>query len=166
MIQNGYVKYVDYVLRMVASQAINFGYNILVVIGAIVLTPVQVTIADLVLLFTLPLVLLAVLGMCFLLSVVGARYPDFGELTQTILRLFFFVTPIIWMPTQTGRGAIVGAFLYANPFYYLIEIVRGPLVYGHVPWFEIGVVAAAVPLMWLAAALAYARAKPYIPLWI
>ena len=165
MIQNGYVKYVDYVLRMVASQAINFGYNILVVIGAIALTPVQVTSADLVLLFTLPLALLAVLGMCFLLSVVGARYPDFGELTQTMLRLFFFVTPIIWMH-ETGRGAIVGAFIYANPFYYLIEIVRGPLVYGHVPWFEIGVVTAAVPLIWLVAALAYARAKPYIPLWV
>ena len=166
MIQNGYVRYPDYVLREVASQLINFGYNLLIVVGAVLLTPVQVTIVDLVLLLTLPLFLLSVLGGCLLLSVVGARYPDFGELVRTLLQLFFFLTPIIWMPTGSGKGDILGAFLYANPFYYLIEIVRGPLVYGHIPWFEIGVVMAAVPLMWLLAALAYARAKPYIPLWI
>ena len=56
--------------------------------------------------------------------------------------------------------------MYANPFYYLIEIIREPLVYGHVPWFEIGVVAAAIPIIWLLASLAYARARPYLPLWI
>jgi ABC-type polysaccharide/polyol phosphate export permease len=153
------------VLRLVCSQAINLGYNILIIIGVILLTPVHVTISALALFVTVPLLLLAVLGMCIVFSIVGARYPDFGELVQTLLRLFFFITPIIWMPGQ-GKGAIIGAFIYANPFYYLIEIVRGPLVYNQVPWLEIGVVAAAVPLIWLMAAVAYARAKPFIPMWI
>ena len=166
MIQNGYVKYVEYVLRMLGGQLIDLGYNLLIVIGAIVLTPVHVTTADFILLLTVPLFLLTVLGICFLLSVVGARYPDVAELMQTILRLFFFITPIIWMPQAAGKGAAIGAFIYANPFYYLLEIIRGPLVYGVVPWFEIGIVAAAVPVIWLLAALAYARARPYIPLWI
>ena len=96
----------------------------------------------------------------------GARYSDLGELVQTLLRLAFFVTPIVWMPASTGRGGLVGAFLYANPFYYLIEIIRRPMVQGHVPWLEIGVVLAAAPLIWLLASLAYGRAKPYIPLWV
>src|SRR5665811_284226 len=120
MIQNGYVKYVDYVLRMVVGQLINLCYNLLIVVGAILLTPVHVTAADFVLLLTIPLFFLAVVGMCFLLSVVGARYPDVGELVQTVLRLFFFVTPIIWMHS-TGKGAAIGAFIYLNPFYYLLE---------------------------------------------
>jgi len=165
LIQNGYVKYADYVLRLVCSQAINLGYNLLVVIGVIFFTPVHVTIEVLVLFVTVPLLLFSVLGMCIVVSIVGARYPDFGELVQTLLRLFFFITPIIWMPGQ-GKGAIIGTFLYGNPFYYLIEIVRGPLVYNQVPWLEIGVVAAAVPLIWLMAAVAYVRAKPFIPMWI
>jgi homopolymeric O-antigen transport system permease protein len=166
MIQNGYVRYVDYVLRLVAGQLINLGYNLIVVIGAIALTPVHVTIVDLVLLLTMPLFLLAVLGMCFFLSVVGARYQDVSELTRTVLRLLFFITPIIWMPSSSGKGALLGAFIYANPFYYLIEIIRAPLIYNHIPWFEIGVVLAAIPIIWLVTALAYARAKPFIPLWI
>ena len=165
MIQNGYVKYADYVLRMVGGQLINLCYNLLIVVGAMLLTPVVVTAADFVLFLTVPLFFFAVLGVCFLLSVVGARYPDVGELMQTVMRLFFFITPIIWM-TSMGKGAAIGAFIYLNPFYYLIEIIRGPLVYGIVPWLEIGVVAAAIPLIWLLAALTYARAKPFVALWI
>lgn len=167
MIQNGYVKYVDYVLRMMAANLINLAYNSLVIVGAILLTPVQLTSALFVLPLTVPLFFLAILGVCLVFSVFGARYPDIPELTQTVMRLCFFLTPIIWMQSAaTGKGAAIGAFIYANPFYYLIEIIRGPLVYGLVPWFEIGIVAAALPVIWLAAALAYARAKPYVPLWI
>jgi len=165
MIQNGYVKYVDYVLRLFSGHLISLAYNLLIVVGAILLTPVHVTSADFVLLLTVPLFFLAVLGVCFLLSVVGARYPDIGELMRPVLRLFFFITPIIWMPSL-GKGEAVGAFIYLNPFYYLLEIIRGPLVYGAVPWFEIGVVVAATTIIWLLAALAYARAKPYVALWI
>ncbi len=166
MIQNGYVKYTNYVLRLFTGQLINLSYNLLVVAGAIALTPVVLTSAIFILLLTIPLFLLAVLGMGFLLSVVGARYSDLPELIQTIMRLGFFVTPIIWVATATGKGALIGPFLYLNPFYYLIKIIRGPLVYGEVPWLEIGAVAAAIPVIWILASLAYSRAKPYIPLWI
>lgn len=165
MIENGYAKYVDYVLRAVAANFINLAYNAIIVAGAIMLTPVQITTAYLVLLLTVPLFLSAVLGASLLLSVIGARYPDISTLVQTVLRLFFFVTPIIWMQGM-GKGIALGTFIYANPFYYLVEIVRGPLVYAQVPWLEIGVVTTAVPIVWLAAAIAYARAKPYVPLWI
>lgn len=167
MIQNGYVKYADYVLRLFVGQAIQLAYNLSIIVGAILLVPVHITAAALVLFLTLPLFFLAVLGGCFLLSVVGARYGDIGELVQTVMRLAFLLTPIIWVSTSArGKGSIIGPFLYANPFYYLIEIIRAPLVYGHVPWLEIGVVAAAVPVIWFMAALAYARAKPYVSLWI
>ena len=165
MIQNGYVKYVDYVLRMFTGHLISVAYNLLIVVGAIVLTPVHLSAADFVLFLTVPLFIMVIVGVCLFLSIVAARYPDISEIMQTVLRLFFFLTPIIWM-TSMGKGALIGAFIYLNPFYYLIEIIRGPLVYNQVPWLEIMVVAGAIPLIWLAAALAYARAKPYIPLWI
>lgn len=166
-IENGYVKYADYVLRMFCAQLVNLGYNLIVVVGAIVLVPVVLTPAALVLFVTVPLFLLATLGACFLLAVVGARYSDFVELLRTLLRIAFFVTPILWLPHAVGgKSAIIGPFLYANPFYYLIEIIRAPLVYAHVPWLEIGVVAAAIPVIWLLAILVYARARPYIPLWV
>lgn len=167
MIENGYVKYVDYILRTLTGGLINLGYNLLIVVGAIALTPVEITAAYFVLILTIPLLLVLLVGICVLFSVLGARYPDIPELVQTILRVSFFLTPIIWMKgALAGKGAIVGAFIYLNPFYYMLEIIRGPVVQAVVPWFEIGVVAAAALVIWLAAGLAYARAKPYIPLWI
>lgn len=167
MIQNGYVRYPDYVLRMICGELNHLLFNTVIIIGAVVLVPVTVTTAVFALLFTVPLFFLTILGACFLISVIGARYADFAEILRLILRMGFFVTPIIWMPGAIGgKAGAIGAFLYLNPFYYMLEIVRAPLVYGHVPWFEVAAVAVAAPVLWLMASLAYARARPYLPLWI
>lgn len=165
MIQNGYVNYTDYVLRMFAELAIILAHNFIVVVLAMVFTPIPLTWAALALLFTVPLFFVTVLGSSFLVSIIGARYSDFGEFLQSVLRLGFFVTPIIWS-AESGKGALIGAFLYLNPFYYLIEIVRAPLIYGRIPWLEIGATAVMALIVWTLASKLYARAKPYIPLWI
>lgn len=167
LIQNGYVKYADYVLRLFATQIISLAYNLIVVACVLIIAPVHFTAAVFALLFTVPLFFVAVLGLDFLLSIVGARYKDIGELLRAILGLAMFVTPIIWVAgSGQGKSAMVGPFVYANPFYYAIEIVRAPLVYGVVPWLEIAVVVAAVPIIWLLAGLAYAKGRSYVPLWI
>lgn len=165
MIQNGYVKYADYELRLFVNGLITLAHNLLVVVGVMVVTQIALTSAAWVLFLTVPLLMVTLLGAAFLFSIIGARYPDFFELLQTLLRLGFFITPIIWTVSGVGKGALIGPFLYLNPFYYLIEIVRGPLIYGYVPWIEIGAVTAAAVVVWLLACAVYARAKPYIPLW-
>ena len=166
MIQNGYVKYTDYVLRGFAGQLIVLAHNLLVVLGAMLYAQIALTSAVFVLIFTVPLLLLTILGGSFFVSVIGARYADFGELLQSLMRLGFFITPIIWTTGSGTKGTIVGPFIYLNPFYYIIEVVRGPLVYARVPWFEIGVTAAMCVIIWVLASAVYARAKPYIPLWV
>ena len=167
LIQNGYVRYADYVLRMFCTQLINLAYNLTVVVAVLIFAPVEFTPAVFALLFTLPLFFLAILGADFFLCITGARYKDIGALLKSVLGLAMFVTPIIWVAGSAhGKGAILGPFIYANPFYYLIEIVRAPLVYGTVPWLEIGVVAVATPLIWFLAGLAYAKGRSYVPLWI
>lgn len=167
LIQNGYVKYVDYVLRMFCTQLINLAYNLIVVAFALLYSQIEITPAIFALLFTVPLFFIAILGADFLLCIVGARYRDIGELLRALLGLGMFVTPIIWVAgSHVGKGAIIGPFVYANPLYYLVEIVRAPLVYGYVPWLEIGVVAAAIPIIWTLAGLAYAKGRSYVPLWI
>jgi len=166
MIQTGYVRYTDYILRLIFKNIIVLGHNLLVVVGVIVFTGVYVTPTALILFITVPLVLSMVLGVCCLFAVIGARYADLADLLQSILRIAVFVTPIIWVPHMVGKAALIGPFLYLNPFYYLIEVLRTPLVYGTVPWLEISVLAAAMPLIWIPTILTFARAKLYIPLWV
>jgi len=166
LIQNGYVHYADYILRLLLRNCIELAHNFLVVVAVLLFSGVVLTSAAWALLLTLPLVFAAIMGASFLVAVVGARYADFQNALQSVMRVAIFVTPIIWVPHMLGKGAFIGPFLYLNPFYYLVEVVRAPLVYGHVPWFEIGVLAAALPLIWAVAAHIYGRARAYIPLWV
>ena len=61
---------------------------------------------------------------------------------------------------------MIGAALYFNPFYYLIEVVRAPLMSGTVPAFEIMVLLIALPVGWLVASFLYARTQYSIALWV
>jgi ABC-type polysaccharide/polyol phosphate export permease len=64
------------------------------------------------------------------LGALSARFRDVQQLCGTLLQISLFLTPIFWSPDQlTGRTAILAKI---NPLYYLIAIVREPLL-GHVP---------------------------------
>ena len=133
---------------------------------ALIVTEDAPSIVALITVITFPLVFLNLIWMGVILSILGARYSDLEEFTQSSLRLLFFITPILWIPHQHVRGPMIDALLYLNPFYYFVEVIRAPLVYGQVPYFEIAVLTAAVPIGWLAASLLYARTRPWIALWL
>ena len=80
------------------------------------------------------LVLLCVNGLwvVILFGIVSARFRDVPPIIGSIVRICFFVTPIIWMPELVpARAAVVDI----NPFYHLVEVVRAPLL-GEVPALE------------------------------
>ena len=64
-----------------------------------------------------------------LLGIISARFRDVPPIIASIVRICFFVTPIIWMPELVPERAMV---LEINPFYHLVEVVRAPLL-GKVP---------------------------------
>ena len=64
------------------------------------------------------------------------------------------------------RGPYVDALIYLNPFYYFVEVVREPLLYGTIPWFEIAVLVIALPIGWLIASYLYARTRASVALWL
>jgi lipopolysaccharide transport system permease protein len=72
-----------------------------------------------------------------LLGMVCARFRDIAPIVANVVQLAFFVSPIIWKPELLGDAMVWMAF---NPFYALLETVRGPLLEAGGP-----------PLAWLAA---------------
>ncbi len=165
-ILDGAISYTSVILKLLATNLIYFLHNCIIVIIAMIVSKVPWTATDVLVALTIPLVVLNILWMCVILAILGARYPDLEEFVQSILRLLFFVTPILWVPHGHFRGAVVDALLYFNPFYYFVEAIRVPLLYDRVPYFEIGVLCAALPLGWLAASILYARTRPWIGLWL
>lgn len=97
------------------------------------------------------LLLLAVnaVAACFLLGMICARFRDIPQIVGSVVQLAFFVTPVIWKPELLGESR---AWLILNPFYALLEVVRGPLLEGGAP---ASVWAAAVGVTALHAGLAF-----------
>jgi ABC-type polysaccharide/polyol phosphate export permease len=65
-----------------------------------------------------------------ILAPLCARYRDAYHAVQTGLRLIFFATPILWMPADSGKLAMIARL---NPISHYIAIVREPLIYDRIP---------------------------------
>jgi lipopolysaccharide transport system permease protein len=87
-----------------------------------------------------PEALLALLGLAIIainalaatafLGMLCARFRDIGQIVTSVMQLAFFMTPIMWKPE------LLGAYQWTvilNPFYAILETVRGPLIEGGGP---------------------------------
>ena len=74
-----------------------------------------------------------------LLGMLCARFRDIAPIVANVMQLAFFLTPILWKPELLKELAV---WLPLNPFYAVLETIRGPLVEG-----------GGHPLVWLAAVL-------------
>jgi ABC-2 type transport system permease protein len=120
-----------HVYRLVWRQVLFFAHNLIVYAVMLVLFPQPLGLASLTVLPAL--VLLAVNGawVALLLGIVTTRFRDLAPITQSVVQLLFFLTPIVWMyedllknPAIAGRARLVEF----NPLLHFIEIVRRPLL--------------------------------------
>lgn len=65
--------------------------------------------------------------MSLVLSILCARFRDLTQIIASLLQIFFYITPIIWMPTLLPARASL-MILEPNPFFHLLAIVRNPLL--------------------------------------
>lgn len=165
-ILDGDTNYTDLILKLITKTGIDFLHSVPAVIIALVFVQLMPSAVALIILITFPLILINLLWMCSIFSILGARFPDMQEFMQSSMRLLFFLTPIFWVAQQHLRGPLVDTLLYVNPFYYMIEVVRVPLVYGQIPYLELAVLIGAMPIGWLVACLLYARTRSWLALWL
>jgi len=61
------------------------------------------------------------------LGMICARFRDIPQIVTNVMQLFFFMSPVLWKPELLGEMQV---YLPLNPFFVLMETVRGPLVEG------------------------------------
>lgn len=111
------------------------------------------------------LVALNILWITLLLAVVCARYRDLPQIVASIFQVIFYLTPIVWMPSSLPDRVDV-EFLSFNPFFNLIEIVRGPLL-GVMPPLSSWIISIFMALAgWILSLLIYGRYKARIAFWV
>lgn len=132
IIAEGYIKQFSfpkqvYLLRMLVSSAAVFGIGLL---ALFVLRIVTGSFDLLGWMYAIPgilLLLAAGLAHICLFAYLGARFVDLPHALGGILQIFFFLTPIIF-PADTLRDRGLDFIYRFNPLYYLIEIVRAPIL--------------------------------------
>lgn len=66
------------------------------------------------------------LALSLLLGPIGARFRDIPPIIASVIQIAFFISPIIWKPDLLHGTAL--ELLWLNPFYTMLEVVRGPLL--------------------------------------
>lgn len=81
-------------------------------------------------------------------GVLATRFRDFLHLIRAIMQVMFFLTPILYMPSQIGPKA---AILNYNPFTHFLAIIREPIVHGTISQLSWTVVICITVVGWIAA---------------
>jgi lipopolysaccharide transport system permease protein len=107
--------------------------------------------------------LVASLALSLLLGAICARLHDIPPIVASVMQMAFFISAVIWRPDQLGEHQWVLAF---NPFFCLLEVVRGPLM-GVVPSaLIIGCALGYAAVLLLATWLVFARVRGRIAFWL
>jgi lipopolysaccharide transport system permease protein len=113
-------------LRALIRNVIALGHNIVVIVVVFVIFGMVPDLSGLMALPGLVLWGIDALALTLILGAFCARFRDIQPIVNSIMQIAFFVTPVIWKPSQLGPNSI--ANLAFNPFYDLLEIVRGPIL--------------------------------------
>lgn len=121
--------YALYVFRFMWSKIIIFAHNLVVYIAVLIYFQAWPGSAALYAIpgFVLVTVNGALASIC--LGMMSARFRDIPQIIASFIQIVFFVTPIMWKPELLGEHQLLMTF---NPFFYLVEVVRAPLL-GQIP---------------------------------
>ncbi len=165
----GYIKssplpYAVYVLQALFRNTVPFLSNFVITLVVCGFATGSVALQFLWVIPTYFVLALNAIWLFFLIGVIGARYRDIVHLIQTMMRVLFFITPIIWVPAQLGRtGELIALF---NPFAHYINLVREPVASGTVPVLSWLVVLSITLVGWLVASLIYSHNRRNIVHWV
>ncbi len=152
-----------FVYKMVLQNTLTMAHNALVYVGVAILFGIFAGLPGLLVIPGLVLVFVNAVWVGLLFGAVCARFRDIPQIVQSIMRVAFFVTPVIWMPDQLGTRAHLALY---NPFTYFVELIRAPLL-GQVPPALTWLLALAVTAVgWLVTWLFFVRFRSRVAYWL
>ena len=152
-----------YIYRDIFREAYNFALNFCVVIIMVFSLQKHIDGASWSIIPAFLFLLLNAVWVKIIIGVVGARFRDSRHLVDMIMRVMFFVSPVIWMKHQVGDAI---RLLSWNPIYHFIEVVRAPILDGNVPLHSWSFVIICTGLGWSFAIVTYSVCLKKIHYWI
>lgn len=165
-ILDGHVRLTDFVLRVIAKALFYFIASLPVLAVALAIFPDLQWAGALPSIGALLLLVVNAVWLGIVCGLLGARFPDIGQLVANIFMFTFLLTPIIWYADSMQEGSLRGTLMRVNPFFHMVEAVRSPLLGEPVEMLTLGYLAAMTVVGWVLAVVAYRRYAHYVPLWV
>jgi lipopolysaccharide transport system permease protein len=152
-----------YGARIVLRNLLVLAHNMLVIVVVDMAFSAWPGIIALLALPALALWLLDAVAITVLLGALCARFRDIPPIVASVMQMAFFITPVMWKPELVGAHQWM---LPYNPFYTLLEIVRGPLL-GEIPTATVyGSALLSSAVICIAAWTLFARVRGRIAFWV
>lgn len=71
--------------------------------------------------------LLNITWMVVFLATICTRFRDMPQIVDSLQKVFFYLTPVIWMPNSINPRS-ASLIVDPNPFYHLLQLVRAPIL--------------------------------------
>jgi ABC-type polysaccharide/polyol phosphate export permease len=114
-----------FVWRVVFRNLINLAHNFVIIVGVLIyfgfwnFNSLPIAFVGLI------LVVLNSGWVSMLMAISSARFRDVPQIVISVMQFAMFMTPVFWQPSTLGRGHVLLSF---NPFYYMLDVVRAPLL--------------------------------------
>jgi len=115
-------------LRSVVRDGIVFAHNVIVIFPLFFFLGVHVSFYSLLAIPGLLLWLIDGFALAFMFGGFCARFRDVPQIIGSIMQIAFFLTPVMWNANLLASHPGADLLIRLNPFYYLLEVVRGPLL--------------------------------------
>jgi len=120
-----------YIYKSIARSLFVFAINMIVAMGIFVLYGHKL---KLVALESIPAFLLLLVDSVFIQMILGyvtARYRDIEHLVQSITRILFFTTPVLWVRQEHMAPGLRNTIAEWNPLTHALEIFSAPILGRH-----------------------------------
>jgi ABC-type polysaccharide/polyol phosphate export permease len=114
-----------FVWRTVLRNLINLGHHVLIVVVVLSIYGSWRDANPALALVGLVLMVINAAWASMLAGIASARFRDIPQVVLSVMQFAIFMTPVFWLPDRLGKHAWL---LHFNPFYHLLEAVRGPLL--------------------------------------
>jgi lipopolysaccharide transport system permease protein len=141
-----------FILRTLVRNAINLAHQVVIIVAVLLWFHIFPGPG---VLWVVPGLLLMVVNLSWvglLLAMIATRFRDMPQIVAAVLQLVFFLSPIFWTPTKELANSPMVA---ANPFYFSIQTIREPLLYGTMPVQTATMLAPMAVAGWLLTILVY-----------
>jgi ABC-type polysaccharide/polyol phosphate export permease len=162
-IKNITLPYSLFILQLIFRQLIYFAHNCIVIVFVMIWFRIPLDLHQLLIIPGLLIVLLNLFWVILILSMLGARFRDFEQIIGAIMPLLFFLSPVIYRPSQLKFAHEI---VWLNPCSYVITLIRDPLTGVTPPSFVYITSIVAIVVGFTMALLLFGKHRKNIAFWV